>query len=74
MCGRYNLQFPRSSGGCDVVTKMVIITFIESAYIVEWDLGGFPAWLLAIKPALTLRSSDPAFLQLVCIPYALYSL
>lgn len=33
--------------------------------IAEWDLGGFPAWLLAIKPALKLRSSDPAFLQLV---------
>ncbi|KAK9280929.1 hypothetical protein L1049_003820 [Liquidambar formosana] len=31
----------------------------------EWDLGGFPAWLLAINPALKLRSSDPAFLQLV---------
>ncbi|KAK9923630.1 hypothetical protein M0R45_032037 [Rubus argutus] len=31
----------------------------------EWDLGGFPAWLLAIKPALRLRSSDPSFLQLV---------
>ncbi|KAJ4848084.1 Beta-galactosidase 17 [Turnera subulata] len=31
----------------------------------EWDLGGFPAWLLAIKPALKLRSSDPAYLQLV---------
>ncbi|XP_031263428.1 beta-galactosidase 17 isoform X1 [Pistacia vera] len=31
----------------------------------EWDLGGFPAWLLAIKPALKLRSSDPAYLRLV---------
>ncbi|GAV90568.1 Glyco_hydro_35 domain-containing protein [Cephalotus follicularis] len=31
----------------------------------EWDLGGFPAWLLAIKPALKLRSSDSAYLQLV---------
>ncbi|XP_077210124.1 beta-galactosidase 17 [Tasmannia lanceolata] len=31
----------------------------------EWDLGGFPAWLLAIEPALRLRSSDPAFLHLV---------
>ncbi|GLU14323.1 hypothetical protein SLE2022_308990 [Rubroshorea leprosula] len=31
----------------------------------EWDLGGFPAWLLAIEPALRLRSSDPAYLQLV---------
>ncbi|KAM3747339.1 hypothetical protein ACB098_05G027500 [Castanea mollissima] len=31
----------------------------------EWDLGGFPAWLLAIEPALRLRTSDPAFLHLV---------
>uniref|UniRef100_A0A2N9HLX8 Beta-galactosidase n=1 Tax=Fagus sylvatica TaxID=28930 RepID=A0A2N9HLX8_FAGSY len=31
----------------------------------EWDLGGFPAWLLATEPALRLRSSDPAFLHLV---------
>ncbi|OVA08159.1 Glycoside hydrolase [Macleaya cordata] len=31
----------------------------------EWDFGGFPAWLLAIEPSLRLRSSDPAFLQLV---------
>ncbi|KAF6157131.1 hypothetical protein GIB67_041592 [Kingdonia uniflora] len=31
----------------------------------EWDFGGFPAWLLAVEPALELRSSDPAFLQLV---------
>ncbi|XP_042509375.1 beta-galactosidase 17-like [Macadamia integrifolia] len=30
----------------------------------EWDFGGFPAWLLAVEPALRLRSSDPAFLQL----------
>ncbi|VFQ70906.1 unnamed protein product [Cuscuta campestris] len=31
----------------------------------EWDLGGFPAWLLAIEPALRLRSSDPAFITFV---------
>ncbi|XP_010537559.1 PREDICTED: beta-galactosidase 17 [Tarenaya hassleriana] len=31
----------------------------------EWDLGGFPAWLLAIKPPLKLRTSDPAYLKLV---------
>lgn len=31
----------------------------------EWDLGGFPAWLLAIEPPLKLRSSDPAYLRLV---------
>ncbi|KAI8529665.1 hypothetical protein RHMOL_Rhmol12G0242200 [Rhododendron molle] len=30
----------------------------------EWDLGGFPPWLLAVEPALRLRSSDPAFLDL----------
>jgi beta-galactosidase len=26
----------------------------------EWDLGGYPAWLLA-NPAIELRSTDPAF-------------
>lgn len=31
----------------------------------EWDLGGFPAWLLVKDPALKLRSSDPLYLQLV---------
>ncbi|CAA0821140.1 Beta-galactosidase 17 [Striga hermonthica] len=31
----------------------------------EWDLGGFPAWLLAEEPAIRLRSSDPAFLNMV---------
>ncbi|KFK41739.1 hypothetical protein AALP_AA2G166300 [Arabis alpina] len=31
----------------------------------EWDLGGFPAWLLAVKPRLKLRTSDPAYLKLV---------
>uniref|UniRef100_A0A803LD91 Beta-galactosidase n=1 Tax=Chenopodium quinoa TaxID=63459 RepID=A0A803LD91_CHEQI len=31
----------------------------------EWDLGGFPAWLLATEPTLRLRSSDPMYLELV---------
>ncbi|KAF5176724.1 Beta-galactosidase [Thalictrum thalictroides] len=31
----------------------------------EWDFGGFPAWMLSIEPALRLRSSDPAFLELI---------
>ncbi|OMO70788.1 Glycoside hydrolase, family 35 [Corchorus capsularis] len=31
----------------------------------EWDLGGFPAWLLAMEPTMRLRSSDPAYLQMV---------
>ncbi|XP_022715153.1 beta-galactosidase 17-like isoform X2 [Durio zibethinus] len=31
----------------------------------EWDLGGFPAWLLAIEPDVRLRSSDPAYLRMV---------
>ncbi|KAL0415095.1 UNVERIFIED_CONTAM: Beta-galactosidase 17 [Sesamum latifolium] len=41
------------------------ITFSPFLMIVEWDLGGFPAWLLAEEPAIRLRSSDPAFLDLV---------
>ncbi|KAE8659556.1 Beta-galactosidase 17 [Hibiscus syriacus] len=31
----------------------------------EWDLGGFPPWLLSISPDVRLRSSDPAYLQKV---------
>ncbi|KAL6851717.1 hypothetical protein ACP4OV_020281 [Aristida adscensionis] len=31
----------------------------------KWDLGGFPPWLLAIEPALKLRSSDSTYLSLV---------
>ncbi|CAL4902048.1 unnamed protein product [Urochloa decumbens] len=31
----------------------------------EWDLGGFPPWLLTIEPALKLRSSDSTYLSLV---------
>ncbi|KGN59817.1 beta-galactosidase 17 [Cucumis sativus] len=31
----------------------------------EWDLGGFPAWLLSKMPASRLRSSDPGYLQWV---------
>ncbi|KAL0554260.1 hypothetical protein IC582_008177 [Cucumis melo] len=31
----------------------------------EWDLGGFPAWLLSKIPASRLRSSDPGYLQWV---------
>ncbi|GAB2293347.1 Beta-galactosidase 17 [Dionaea muscipula] len=31
----------------------------------EWDLGGFPPWLLEMEPALKLRSSEPSYLQLV---------
>ncbi|PON96156.1 Beta-galactosidase 1-like [Trema orientale] len=43
-----------------------LVTLRPGPYIcAEWDLGGFPPWLLAIEPALKLRSSDPAYLQLV---------
>lgn len=40
-------------------------------FVAEWDFGGFPPWLLATKPALRLRSSDPGFLLLVCFPILL---
>ncbi|KAK9697438.1 hypothetical protein RND81_08G037600 [Saponaria officinalis] len=38
----------------------------------EWDLGGFPAWLLNKEPALRLRSSDPAYLKLMENEYGSY--
>eukprot|EP00850_Spirogloea_muscicola_P011302 SM000069S20739 [mRNA] locus=s69:521604:527234:- [translate_table: standard] len=33
----------------------------------EWDLGGLPAWLLAISPPVSFRTADEAFL--VEVPY-----
>ena len=33
--------------------------------LAEWDFGGFPPWLLTVKPPLSLRSSDPNYLSLV---------
>lgn len=47
--------------------KLNILVMLRAGPYVcaEWDLGGFPAWLLAQQPAVKLRSSDPAFLQLV---------
>lgn len=40
----------------------------------EWDFGGFPAWLLTIEPAVRLRSSDPAFINLVSFLIRLISI
>ncbi|XP_024532429.1 beta-galactosidase 8 [Selaginella moellendorffii] len=31
----------------------------------EWDLGGFPSWLLSKQPQLKLRTSDSSYLKLV---------
>ncbi|KAL6585160.1 Beta-galactosidase 17 [Orobanche minor] len=74
----WNLHEPRQ--GCLVFDGIAdIISFLElckkmnllvmmraGPYICgEWDLGGLPAWLLAEEPAIRLRSSDPAFLDLV---------
>lgn len=38
---------------------------ISNVCTAEWDLGGFPPWLLTIEPALKLRSSDLSYLSLV---------
>ncbi|KAL8122854.1 beta-galactosidase 17 [Apium graveolens] len=74
----WNLHEPRQGqlvfeGIADVVAflqlckKLDFVVMLRAGpYICgEWDLGGFPAWLLSIEPALRLRSSDPAFLDLV---------
>ncbi|MBA0633795.1 hypothetical protein Godav_024441 [Gossypium davidsonii] len=42
-----------------------MISFWGHMSLAEWDLGGFPAWLLSIHPDVRLRSSDPAYLQKV---------
>ncbi|KAM7480561.1 hypothetical protein LguiA_028774 [Lonicera macranthoides] len=74
----WNLHEPRQGqlvfeGIADIVSflelcqKLDFLVMLRAGpYIcAEWDLGGFPAWLLAIEPAVRLRSSDPAFLDLV---------
>lgn len=57
------------SGSLDVVA-FIRLAQEEGLYVIlrpgpyscaEWDLGGFPAWLLA-EPGITLRSTDEKFL------------
>ncbi|CAI9265529.1 unnamed protein product [Lactuca saligna] len=74
----WNLHEPKE-GQLDFNAIADIVSFLElcqkldllvmlraGPYIcAEWDLGGFPAWLLTKNPAIRLRSSDPAYLTLV---------
>ncbi|PIN09321.1 Beta-galactosidase [Handroanthus impetiginosus] len=74
----WNLHEPRRGhlvfeGIADIISflelckKLDLLVMLRAGpYICgEWDLGGFPPWLLAEEPAIRLRSSDPAFLDLV---------
>ncbi|KAK6125040.1 hypothetical protein DH2020_041218 [Rehmannia glutinosa] len=74
----WNLHEPRQGhlvfdGTADIISflklckKLNLLVMLRAGpYICgEWDLGGFPAWLLAEEPPIRLRSSDPAFLDLV---------
>ncbi|XAR67615.1 Beta-galactosidase [Bertholletia excelsa] len=74
----WNLHEPRKGqlifdGIADIVSflklcqKLDLLVMLRAGpYIcAEWDFGGFPAWLLSIEPAVTLRSSDPVYLHLV---------
>ncbi|XP_003568002.1 beta-galactosidase 8 isoform X1 [Brachypodium distachyon] len=45
--------------------EMLVMLRVGPYICGEWDLGGFPPWLLTIEPALKLRSSDSAYLSLV---------
>ncbi|OEL35585.1 Beta-galactosidase 8 [Dichanthelium oligosanthes] len=45
--------------------EMLVMLRVGPYICGEWDLGGFPPWLLAIEPALKLRSSDSTYLSLV---------
>ncbi|KAM1462223.1 hypothetical protein ACFX1R_048675 [Malus domestica] len=74
----WNLHEPRAGildfdGIADLVAFLklsqklgILVMLRPGPYIcAEWDLGGFPPWLLSINPAPRLRSSDPTFLRLV---------
>lgn len=45
--------------------EMLVMLRVGPYICGEWDLGGFPPWLLTIEPALKLRSSDSSYLSLV---------
>ncbi|XP_048551097.1 beta-galactosidase 8 isoform X3 [Triticum urartu] len=45
--------------------EMLVMLRVGPYICGEWDLGGFPPWLLTIEPALKLRSSDATYLSLV---------
>uniref|UniRef100_A0A452ZPD5 beta-galactosidase n=1 Tax=Aegilops tauschii subsp. strangulata TaxID=200361 RepID=A0A452ZPD5_AEGTS len=45
--------------------EMLVMLRVGPYICGEWDLGGFPPWLLTIEPALKLRSSDSTYLFLV---------
>lgn len=53
----YELIYKHRKTSADICSCLSSIT--------EWDLGGFPVWLLAVKPPLKLRTSDSAYLKLV---------
>ncbi|EPS69288.1 beta-galactosidase, partial [Genlisea aurea] len=74
----WNLHEPRKGelvfhGFADIVSflklceKLDLLVMLRAGpYICgEWDLGGFPSWLLTKDPPIRLRSSDPAFIELV---------
>ncbi|EMS49254.1 Beta-galactosidase 8 [Triticum urartu] len=44
--------------------EMLVMLRVGPYICGEWDLGGFPPWLLTIEPALKLRSSDATYLSL----------
>ncbi|KAG6548447.1 hypothetical protein Mapa_009934 [Marchantia paleacea] len=54
-------------GYLKLVQKLGLLVMLRiGPYIcAEWDFGGFPAWLLAVRPELSLRTSDPQYLKLV---------
>jgi len=73
----WNLHEPepgtfRFDAGLDLVRYLTIVAELGLQAIVrpgpyicsEWDLGGLPAWLLR-DPAIRLRCSHPAYLQVV---------
>ncbi|TVU20442.1 hypothetical protein EJB05_36650 [Eragrostis curvula] len=46
--------------------EMLVMLRVGPYICGEWDLGGFPPWLLTIEPALKLRSSDQPIFH--CFP------
>ncbi|XP_067316838.1 beta-galactosidase-1-like protein isoform X2 [Anolis sagrei] len=65
--GVYNFDGDRNlEGFLDLAAQFDLLVILRPGpYIcAEWEMGGLPSWLLA-NPNITLRTSDPDFLQAV---------
>lgn len=64
--GKYNFENDRDLGKwLDLANTHGLLVLLRAGpYICgEWEFGGFPSWLLAIDPPVTLRTYEPGYMK-----------